>query len=43
MISVKLDNTLCLNSEGKLSCVSSGSGSGGIEYEEDECIHISNH
>ena len=43
MISVKFDNTLCLNSEGKLSCVSSGSGSGGIEYEEDECIHISNH
>ena len=43
-ISVKFDSTLCLNSEGKLSCVSSGSsGGGGIDYSEGEEIHINNH
>lgn len=43
MISVNFDNTLCLNSEGKLSCVSAGSGSSGIEYSEGPGIHINNH
>lgn len=43
MISVNFDNTLCLNSEGKLSCVGAGSGSSGIEYSEGPGIHINNH
>lgn len=36
---IKFDNDLCFNYEGKLSCVFSSSGSGGFEYEEENVIH----
>ena len=43
MISVKYDSTLCLNNEGCLSVVNSGSsGGGGIDYKGGKGIQIIN-
>lgn len=42
MISVKYDSTLCLNNEGLLSVVSSGSSGGSTEYIAGKGIEINN-